>query len=399
MNSFFNLNFFRSGIFWILFLAFITSILLYYVAPNYVKELEDFTFRLMLSSLVFFGPLVLVLLYIVFLQEKTKLALKNIKDEYAENKDKHKTLSNNIKDIKTKFNDAIKILSRSSLYKDTRRARYELPWYLLIGKSQEGKTSLLEGSGLDFPLNNNFDQQKIQEISSSDMFQWYFCENAVFVDMPGKYINPNEDDSIVWKKGFLNLFAKKRSKRPLNGMILNLSIDTLMQSDEIHLEQYAKDLRDRFDELSEGFTSSIPIYLVITKSDKIPGFNEYFSSISKSEKDEVFGITFDNPSDNIDSKLLNEKFTKLISRINSSVLDKLYTEMHDENKNNIYLFSNSITNLFEKMNIFTDICFAQTRYRKPLMLRGIYFTSIPEQVINNNEIIPLQMLDKTKVCL
>ena len=50
-------------------------------------------------------------------------------------------------------------------------------------------------------------------------------------------------------------------------------------------------------------------------------------------------------------------------------------------RSKILLFCNEFTVLFEKLNMFVDIGFAQTRYRKPLMLRGIYFTSVPS---NNN---------------
>ena len=47
------------------------------------------------------------------------------------------------------------------------------------------------------------------------------------------------------------------------------------------------------------FLSNIPIYLVVTKTDKIAGFTEYFSSLSEEEKDEVLGVTFGDTVESI----------------------------------------------------------------------------------------------------
>ena len=75
--------------------------------------------------------------------------------------------------------------------------------------------------------------------------------------------------------------SEKAWKRPINGIILSISVDTLLSKNNKQLEYLAKNFRDRFDELSKAFMSSIPIYLVITKSDKIDGFKEYFSSLNQ----------------------------------------------------------------------------------------------------------------------
>ena len=198
--------------------------------------------------------------------------------------------------------------------------------------------------------------------------------------MPGNYIElkENPEDPIIWKE-FLKLFTKKRWRRPINGILLTISVDTLVDKTEKELEQYAKDLRDRFDELSKSFMSSIPIYLIITKSDKIEGFNEYFSGITEDEKNEILGITFENDEENvnIDTNILKPRLEELLKRLNSSVIDRMHYEWEEEYRAKIFTFCENFSDIFEKTNLFTDICFSQTRYRKPLMLRGIYFTSVP----------------------
>jgi len=371
---------FKSGIFWTMLIAVIISLVIIFVFPYYFESYEVLSYRLLVAFSVFFITLTLVLLYVLFLQARTQEYLQKREERLKKERERNKLINTKIKDIKIRFSEALKILEKSTLYKYKRRARYELPWYLMMGQNNEGKTSLLEGSGLDFPLNMNFNDQSVKEEGSSEAFEWFYAEHAIFIDMPGNHIhNKNTDyDKEVWEKGFLNIFAKKRSKRPINGIVLNISIETFLNNSESDLEQYAKDLRNRFDELSHGFVSSIPIYLVITKSDNLEGFNEYFSNITEDEKDEVLGITFDDPTKNVDTKILKEKFDALLKRLNSSIIDKIHGEWEENSKSKILLFCDSFSEVFERINIFSDICFSQTRYRKPLMLRGVYFTSIPK---------------------
>jgi type VI secretion system protein ImpL len=371
---------FKSGIFWTLFIATIITATIIFLFPFLFESYKELNYRLLVAFSFFFIVVIFVLLYIVFLQEKTQKKLKAIKEKRDIEREKQRYINGKIKDIKVKFNEALKILKKSTLYKNRRRARYELPWYLLVGREKEGKTTLLEASGLDFPLNVNYDHRSVKEEGSSQGFLWYYAEHAIFIDMPGKYIDQelDETDKSVWEKGFLKIFAKKRLRRPLNGIILNISVDTFIDKSEKELEQYAKDLRDRFDELSDGFVSSIPIYLIITKSDKIVGYNEYFATLTEDEKEEVLGITFDDPTMNIDTTVVRPKLENLLKRIHSSVVDKLHHEWDEDVRSKIFLFPNEFSNIFEKIGMFTDICFSQTRYRKSLMLRGIYFTSVPE---------------------
>ena len=372
---------FKSGVFWTLLISLIISLVIIFVFPYYFESYKKLNFRLLVGLSFLFTSIILCLLYILLLQEKTKKILKERKEKRNERLKTTYEINKKIDDIKARFKEALKILKKSTLYKNNKRARYELPWYLVVGREKEGKTTLLESSGLDFPININYEDRSVKDESTTENFYWYYAEHAIFIDMPGKYVHQNssDQDPIVWKKGFLDIFAKKRARRPINGILLNVSVETFINKNEKELEEYGKSLRDRFDELSEGFVSSIPIYLIITKSDNIVGYNDYFSSLSDDDKEEILGITFDDPSQSVDAGVVRPELEKLLKRINSSVIDKLHHEWDEAARIKILVFCDEFGKIFEKIEIFTDVCFAQTRYRKPLMIRGIYFTSVPEE--------------------
>ncbi|MFH0709246.1 MAG: type VI secretion system membrane subunit TssM [Pseudomonadota bacterium] len=368
---------FQSTLFWIIVIALILSIVVIAFGDNMFDSFASLSLRLLIGFSIFFGTLMAILVFKLYAKEDTQAKLKATKAQRAKENINTDFVAEKVKELKSRFIEATKIIKNSSVYKGQRDAKYELPWYLILGQEKEGKTTLLESSGLDFPLNINYKNQPDFSIAAEPSFQWYFAEHAIFVDIPGKFIKQEEGsiDAGVWH-GFLKLFKKKRWKRPINGVILTLSVETLMEKSDIELELYAKGLRDRFDELSEAFTSTIPIYLLVTKTDKIPGFTEYFSTLSDNEKDEVLGMTFDD-SQNIDSKSAQREFDAMIKRLDASILDRIHHEWDNSARSKILLFGDEFSLLFEKLKTFIDIGFAQTRYRAPLMLRGIYFTSVP----------------------
>lgn len=358
---------------WTILSAFILSLFIIFVMPFISDSFKELSFRLLIAFCIFFGTVIIILLILLFRKKETQEMLreKALRSEYK------KSIDKKVKNLKQKFNKALKIVKRASLYKF--KSRYELPWYLVMGEEKEGKTSLIEYSGLDFPINY---EDRFSE--DDENFKWYFAEKSVFVDLPGNYIEQtkNPEDPIIWKY-FLNFFIKRRWRRPINGIILTISVDTLLNKNNKDLENFAKQLRDRFDELSRVFMSSVPIYLIITKSDKISGFNEYFNLLNQDEKDEVFGITFEN--ENFEKDNINEKFEELIKRLNSSVIDKMHFEWTEKKRGKIFLFTEKTSQLLSKITYFTNVCFSETRYRKPLMLRGIYFTTIEKNYGSNEK--------------
>jgi type VI secretion system protein ImpL len=369
----------KNPTFWILIVSFVLSLLIIFAAQYLFEPFEQLTLRLLVGLSLFLGTVLAVLAYQLYFKEETQKRLKAKRKLNEKDKESNLLLEKKIKDLKVRFVEATKIIKSSSIYKNKRDTNYELPWYLMVGREQEGKTSLLESSGLEFPLNINYAKRVISEEGTTQSFQWYFAEHAIFVDMPGKYIEQTDNslEAGVWK-AFLKLFRKQRWKRPINGIILTISVDTLVQSSEKDLQEYAKGLRDRFDELSNTFMSTIPIYMFITKTDKVSGFNEYFANLNEDEKNEILGVTFDD-RENIDSSVVQPEFDALIERLEASLLDRIHQDWDSTSRTKTLLFCDELSRLFEKINILIDIGFAQTRYRTPLMIRGIYFTSVEQQ--------------------
>ena len=158
---------------------------------------------------------------------------------------------------------AIDTVKSSNLGKARGKAAlYELPWYMVIGHSAAGKSSAIFHSGLSFPFG---DKQAVQGVGGTRDCDWFFSTEGVLLDTAGRYSTQREDRP-EWL-GFLKLLKKHRPKAPVNGIIVAVSFPELVQYRSEQFELYARQVRERIDEIDSAFGMKVPIYLMFTKID------------------------------------------------------------------------------------------------------------------------------------
>jgi type VI protein secretion system component VasK len=114
-----------------------------------------------------------------------------------------------------------------------------LPWYLIIGPPGCGKTTALVNSGLRFPLADQFGKNAIEGTGGTRNCDWWFTDEAVLLDTAGRYTTQDsyaEVDSAAWG-GFLGMLKKYRPRRPINGVLVALSLADLIQQSDAEREQ------------------------------------------------------------------------------------------------------------------------------------------------------------------
>src|SRR5690606_40196003 len=146
-------------------------------------------------------------------------------------------------ELRQRFKQALRTVQRSSLYRGrSEKWRNDLPWYLLIGPHGSGKTSLLDFSGLEFPLHSS-EQRLTKDVSGTRYADWYFAEHAVLLDTAGRYLTQPDPqvDSLGWNT-LLGLLRSRR-QRPLNGVLVTLPVDLLLSDSQQELENQARQVR------------------------------------------------------------------------------------------------------------------------------------------------------------
>jgi type VI secretion system protein ImpL len=118
--------------------------------------------------------------------------------------------------------------------------------------------------------------------------------------------------------------------------------------------------------------------VVLSGLETLTGFYEFFNTLTAEEKREILGVTFEEKLLNINADTIALKFAELQERLEGDRIDKLHREWSVENRAKAYFFNDEFRALMGKITIFNSQVFSKTRYHAPLMLRGIYFTSIDE---------------------
>ncbi len=283
--------------------------------------------------------------------------------------------------INERFTQALSTLKKLKFKgRGSKKALYELPWYIIIGPPGSGKTTALINSTLDFPLAEQFGKGALQGVGGTRNCDWWFTNDAVLIDTAGRYTTQDSHkvvDSSAWE-GFLNLLKRNRRRRPINGAIIAISLlDLLSQTDEERI-MHAKTIRTRIDELMEKLEIRFPIYLMFTKTDLVSGFSEFFEDLPKEDREQVWGISLPNApkmSQSPDFDYLDAEYDKLFERIYDRVLWRMHQERDVTRRGAIQGFPQQMESMKTIVDSFIKQTFVKNRYQFQPYLRGMYFTS------------------------
>ncbi|SCK24514.1 type VI secretion system protein ImpL [Variovorax sp. HW608] len=175
-----------------------------------------------------------------------------------------------------------------------RRQVQQLPWYLIIGAPGGGKTTAILHSGLRFPLAEKLGRDPLAGIGGTRQCDWWFSEDAVFIDTAGRYTTQDSDaavDAGEWQQ-FLALLRRHRPVQPINGVIVSVSVPDLLQGGA-ELGRQSAAVASRLEELRRELDLSFPIYLLVTKADLLAGFVETFGDLDAAQREQLWGLVFD----------------------------------------------------------------------------------------------------------
>jgi len=137
---------------------------------------------------------------------------------------------------------------------------YALPWFMVLGPKNSGKSTLLKYSGLSYSW----------EYDLSEDCKWLFSDSAIFIEVNFGI------EQASWKA--LWIFLKKyRPRCLLNGIMLVLNLSPESESETISV----KFIRDYLAEITDLSGYLFPITTVFTHIDSITGFEEFFSHQSQ----------------------------------------------------------------------------------------------------------------------
>ena len=253
-------------------------------------------------------------------------------------------------------------------------ALYALPWYVIIGPPGAGKTTALKHSGLEFPF---LDPRGggVRGIGGTRNCDWWFTNEAILLDTAGRYAT-EQDDHEEWL-AFLGMLRRFRGRKPINGVIVAVSVADLAQATEEQVDGYAVKLRARIDEVMTRLEMVVPVYVMFTKADLIAGFAEFFGDLRKSERGQIWGATFplDAPEGFDPAKAFDREFELLVEQAHARTIKRLGTERNQEARQKIFQFPLEFQSLRSNLSEFLGALFLKSSFVETPIFRGVYFSS------------------------
>lgn len=370
---------FRSIYTWLIVVAAILSACVWYFAPLIGTETWR-PFDTMLARIITIACIALFFLMLIgFIfwrrRRKDRQLTEEIVEAVADTGDD--MAAEEIGELRAKFKAAVTALRKS---KNGRRHLHELPWYVMIGPPGAGKTTAIVNSGLQFPLADKMGKSAIGGFGGTRNCDWWFTNEAVLIDTAGRYTTQESDaeaDNAAWL-GFLGLLKKYRKRQPINGAMIAISLSDLSLQDEITQKGHAQAVRRRLNELREKLGVRFPVYVLFTKADLIAGFTEYFDTLGKEEREQVWGFTL--PLDKSRSEAspmaaFDEEFAGLLGQMNAQLLERMQSETDHQRRALVAGFPSQLASARTVARDFLNEVFQDNRYESRHILRGVYFTS------------------------
>jgi type VI secretion system protein ImpL len=250
---------------------------------------------------------------------------------------------------------------------------YQLPWYAIIGAPGTGKTTALLNSGLSFPLAEKLGRGAVRGFGGTRNCDWWFTDRAVLLDTAGRYTTHESDpvaDRQAWGT-FLQLLLRTRPRCPLNGILVAVSVADLLDLNAEQVDEHARLLRARLDELQNTLRVRMPVYVLLTKCDLLPGFLDWFGTLERKEREQMWGVTFD-PRLSASGEAaagFGESFDRLSARLADRLVERLQAERDMQRRARLFSLPSQLRALREPLAALVRGVGGRT------LLRGVYLTS------------------------
>lgn len=250
---------------------------------------------------------------------------------------------------------------------------YSLPWFLFCGDSQAAALPLLSALGESAPVAIHADAGV-----GDGLWAWRFFGDSVGVALAASVVeNRHPAAGEAWS-AMLDLLRRKRPLLPLNGIVLTVGAATLMQP--------SRDLALRLRALADGamlaLETTLPVYLVVTGLESIPGFCSYAEALPIGCRNQVMGHRF--PEGVYAGADAAAAFTAAFEAVNERTRDVTLTLLREAPAapaRGIFQFAHGFSRLGPGLhNMVTNLTADSAVQRRP-MWRGLYFTGMAGQPV------------------
>lgn len=266
----------------------------------------------------------------------------------------------------------------------------DFPFYLLIGAQGSGKTSLMQNAGIDAVLLAGQVLGTGAGAAPTRVANLWLANDHVFLEISGRVL----DSDIARFGEFLRVLAPPVANpgwkiwqpvpQParMKGALLVYDTHSFTTNvDAARIEQNARNMRERLQQIAVRFGKTFPVYAIFTKIDGISYFSEFFARLPETDANQIFGVLTepdaaaapDRAWADRETKRLSQLFNTLFLSLNARRLLALTQEADASKKPAIYEFPREFKRIRGPLVQFLIDAFRPDPLKLNPMLRGFFF--------------------------
>jgi type VI secretion system protein ImpL len=254
--------------------------------------------------------------------------------------------------------------------------RYKMPWFMVIGAEKSGKTTLIDNISLPLPLG----KPQLTNAGEESGCNWRFFERGVILDFHGSYFlnqNSNEALDTEWNRMF-RLLSHFRVMRPLDGIVLTIPATEFVGPNKLTRDQIldrAQAIYNKLVPIEKKLGLMLPIYIVVTKCDAVPGFKAFASAVPEATRKQIFGWSAPHdPSQRFQNLWVEDAFSTMAESLRDAQLEIFMQPIDSSLKEGVMLFPSAFKKIKPLLQAYLTSIFQDVGYREAFFCRGIYFT-------------------------
>ncbi|KAA6461947.1 hypothetical protein DYQ86_09905 [Acidobacteria bacterium AB60] len=288
-------------------------------------------------------------------------------------------------DLDLLLNDANRKLRNSQQGAGT---LHSLPLMYLLGDSGAAKTTTVVQSGLDPELLSG-SASPASEQTPTPILNLWFARNAAFLET-GAALRDSKAlfERLVHRtrpQAYRSAFGKGAAPR---AAIVCVSMDQLLVADGgASLLASARSTGAQLRDLSRILGMPIPVYVIVTKLDRVPHFDSYARNLTDEEVGHILGATLARTDASVGtysdqaSRMLATTLDGIVYQLGEFRVEMLDRENDARNTPGVYEFPREFGKIRKGLNQYlVELCKPSQLSANPY-LRGVYFTGVRARII------------------
>jgi type VI secretion system protein ImpL len=252
---------------------------------------------------------------------------------------------------------------------------YLVPWMLAVGTRGGGTSTFCAAGGSAHPPKSIPDPVTGRPLGCA----WWFYDRAVVIDVAGEAFADLRGERLpdgAWI-ALLEELVAAREGMPLDGILLTLPVPDLAGPEALPaavLAAKAAEIHTRLWQMQKVTGLSLPVWLVLTMGDAIPGFQPLLAALPDAARDAAFGWSSPYPLEAaFQPGWVAEALESLQDAATAAALELGAAGLGDDAAAALRL-PEELDRLRAPLAGFLGILFRQTGYQESLFLRGLWLT-------------------------